>query len=214
VKHSRSLWLFLLVVAAAVLAGCGREEPIRVYQAAATPRPLTMETPPSWRRVPSGRMDPADIISKFEVGEGRRKVQINVSVPGGAVLANINRWRGQVGLPDIGEKELTKELTPLKIDQYEGSYVEMVAPESPVGDSADEAAEAGVPPRLAKKKAREAIYVAMIPAKGHTWFFRLKGPVAAAQREKATFKSFVENGLRALALAVHEPTSEEAADGK
>ncbi len=218
-KYPRSVWLSLLIVAALIagiawLAGRGREEPVRVYQASATPRPLTMETPATWRRVPPGRMDPRDIIYKAEAGEGRDKVQINVSLPGGDALMNINRWRGLVGLEDIEKDDLDRELKPLKIDQYEGNYVEMVAPERPAGDGADEEPEFGVPPRLAKSKVREAIYVAMVKAKGRTWFFRLKGPVAAAQREKATFKSFIENGVRALAQAVHEPTSEESADGK
>jgi hypothetical protein len=207
------VWLSLLTVAAALLTGCGRDEPIRVYETAATPRPRTMEPPAHWRRVPPGRMDPGDILSKFETGEGRDRVQINVSSPNNDdPLANINRWRNQLGLGPIDEKDLPGQLTALKVDQYEGKYAEMVAPERSPDEKAD---EAGIPPHLAKRPAvREAIYVAMVPAKGRTWFFRLKGPVAAAEREKATFKAFVENSMKAIALAVREPTSEEAADGK
>jgi len=211
VKYPRRV-LLLFLCGPALLAGCGQEEPIRVYETAATPRPMAMELPPNWRRVPLTRMDPGDVLYKFEAGEGRDKVQVNVSVPGGTPLANINRWRGLVGLPEIRESQLNQELTPLKIDQYVGDYVEMVGPETSADEKSEDAAD--VPPHVAKKKVREAIYVAMVPVKGRTWFFRLRGPVAAAQKEKAAFKSFVENGVRALALAVREPNSQESADGK
>ena len=70
-------------------------------------------------------------------------------------------------------------------------------------------------PKAAKKKppVRETIYGAIIPAKGRNWFFKLRAPVAAAPSERANFKTFIETGLRALTLAVREPTSEESAHG-
>jgi hypothetical protein len=214
VKHRRLVWLLPLVFLGA-LAGCGREEPLRVYEAVATPRPQPLEMPSSWRRATPDQFS----IYAFEAGEGRDRVAITISSAGGDLLANINRWRRQVGLENLDERGLPRQLQPVKIDQYEGHYVEM---ESPLEDTADAAGHPGDEkepadgsPKAAKKKprVREAIYGAIIPAKGRNWFFKLRGPIAAAASERANFKTFVETGLRALTLAVREPTSEESADG-
>jgi hypothetical protein len=209
VKHPRSLWHSLL--AAAALAGCGREEPIRVYEASATPRPQVLEMPATWRPVPLTQKDRgAGVLYNFEAGRDPNKVQINVSALGGGLLANVNRWRRQLSLPPIEGGELAQLLVPLKVDQYAGNYIELVAPENPPEPDPNDPAA-----MLGKKRpaVRDAIYGAIIAAKGHQWVFRLKGPVAAAERERANFKTFVENGLRAIAAAVHESKSEEPADG-
>jgi hypothetical protein len=204
-----------VLVLLAALAGCSQEEPIRVYEAAGTSRPRTLEAPASWRWV-----SPNDGVSRYawDAGEGRGRVRITVSAAGGDLLSNINRWRvQQLGLDRLEASELHQHLKPLKIDQYEGYYVEMMSPETPVDEPSDEAEPADPDfPKAPKRKppVREAIYGAIIPAKGHNWFFKLRGPIAAAERERDNFKTFVESGLRTIALAVHEPTSQESADGK
>jgi hypothetical protein len=209
VKHPRRIWLALLGPIAAALIGCGREEPIRVYGTAAAPRPQTLETPAEWRRVNAGQV----ALYAFEAGQGKNLARISISLSGGTLLDNINRWRDQVGLGDIDQEEMEKQLTRVTIDQYHGHYVQMSQMSSQPGS--DEKSPADGKPKPARKPpSRGAIHGVIIPAKGRTWFFKLEGSVAAVQREKDTFRSFVDDALRALALAVSEPASEDSADGK
>jgi len=114
------------------LAGCGKEEPLRVYETAATPRPQVLEIPSTWRPVPRRQMDPIDVLYKFEAGSGADKLQINISTSGGGLLANVNRWRGQPGIlfRPLAEGELLDALEPLQIDEYRGYWVELVGPET------------------------------------------------------------------------------------
>jgi hypothetical protein len=197
----RSCWP---LAAIAALAGCGREEPLRVYVTEAAPRPQVLEIPSTWRPVPRLVGDPADVKHKFEAGSGADKLQINISTPGGGLLANVNRWRRQLFLHDVAEGYLMSLLKPLDIDEYHGYWIELVGPETQ-----PEVIPDNVPPMARNKPyVREALYGAIVPAKGLQWFFRLKGPVAAAEKEKANFRAFVESGLRQIAAATHEPKPE------
>jgi hypothetical protein len=58
-------------------------------------------------------------------------VEIAVTRFGGRVggeLANINRWRGQLGLPPIGEDELDRTIVRFSADGYAGYETRIEAP--------------------------------------------------------------------------------------
>ncbi|MCI0683952.1 MAG: hypothetical protein L0Y71_17735 [Gemmataceae bacterium] len=184
----------VLIAAVAMLLARGSEEPIRVYQAAATPRPVTLTPPSGWRRANAGQFS----LYAFEAGQGRERARATISLSEGTPLANVNRWRGQVGLREIGQKELD-QLPTLKIDEHQGYYLEVQAP-PPDGT-----------PRPGQR--HEAISGAIISAKGRAWYFKLEGSLVAVDREKAAFKSFIESALPALVLAVREPAAEDTAYG-
>ena len=46
----------------------------------------------------------------------------------GGTLANINRWRGQMGLPPIGENEIDEAITPISAPGFEGYTARIEAP--------------------------------------------------------------------------------------
>ncbi|MEZ6091152.1 MAG: hypothetical protein R3C05_24640 [Pirellulaceae bacterium] len=65
-----------------------------------------LDAPEAWRRIPPGMMQAA----KFQIPSGERMLEMSVTELGNSgdwneqVVANVNRWRGQMGLsPDDGE---------------------------------------------------------------------------------------------------------------
>lgn len=88
-----------------------------------------------------------------------------VSLPGdvGGELANINRWRGQLGLAPVAESEMASVVT--QRDQH-GLQVTIVDFSSADG---------------------HRMLGAMVPYSGSIWFFKLTGPEALVGHEKDAF---------------------------
>lgn len=83
---------------------------------------------------------------------------------GGGDLANINRWRGQLGL------EAMADLAQVKRSQV-----------GPGATAVDLVNDAGT----------DRMIVAIITVDGATWYFKLRGTVAGVEAERAQFDAFV-----------------------
>jgi hypothetical protein len=136
--------------------------------ASTTSGDLKYEAPSEWT---PGKPN-AFSLAAFKVVEGDKQVEITVSTAGGDLLANVNRWRGQVKLPPIDATELSKVATKIGTLGSTGDYVAIVGP-----DSAN----------------RETILGVQADAGGRTWFVKLKGDSELAAREKPRFESFVKS---------------------
>jgi len=184
---SRLLGLALLAVWA--LTGCGRDE-IKVYQVpkeAPPPRAdgnlpaghpdvsalpaksvLTWKTPEGWSEVKPGEMRAASFGIKGQDGK-----QVDVSViplPGlaGGDSANVNRWRGQVGLPPVTAEELQKA----------AQSVEVGGQPAELHDVAGTNVSSGEPTRiLGVIQHRE----------GTAWFFKMTGDDQLVAQQKLAF---------------------------
>jgi hypothetical protein len=146
--------------------------PSRPEPEAAAPVELKYDVPQGWAKAPNDSFSQA----AFEVVEGDQKVRITVSplaAAAGALLPNVNRWRGQVGLPPTAEEQLKQESRPIEVGQSTGTYVELVGPES--------AAQ------------RQTILGAIVPAGRQSWFFKLVGDSQLAAREKERFEAFLKS---------------------
>src|SRR5688572_31734231 len=147
------LYVAALAVGAACVVGCGEEEgePVGVAQA----EPARAEAPPSapatspsapssapaageaggpWK-VPAGwRQDARQRPMRFAtflIGEGDAAVEVAVSqFPGdvGGLLANVNRWRGQVGLAPVTEAELPSIVQPFENPGFKGVTMRLNGP--------------------------------------------------------------------------------------
>jgi hypothetical protein len=157
------------------MAGMGAGMPGMDMGMAAT----TSDAEPKWS-APANWTEstPGPMVKKsFSIaGEAGQKAAVTISVlagEGGGVLANVNRWRGQLSLPPIAEDGLAK-ITE--------------SPESPGGKSTlvdfTGTDAAGQPTRMV------AVSVAH---GGQTWFYKLTGAGAVVGREKDAFVKFVQS---------------------
>ncbi len=89
----------------------------------------------------------------------------------GGNLANVNRWRQQLGVGPVSEAELGGLLQHIHVGAFHIDVAELTAP--------------GTPP--AKR-----VLGAIVPYQGSTWFFKLEGPDALVLREKPAFYAFLQ----------------------
>jgi hypothetical protein len=88
----------------------------------------------------------------------------------GGELANVNRWRGQVGLPPLAAGDLEGSVSRLESSGLKFLVAELVPDGGP---------------------SAKAILGAMVPYGGSTWFFKISGPASAIQAAKPDFAAFV-----------------------
>ena len=131
---------------------------------------------PAWA-VPAGwsEQTPASVqLARYTAdAPGGAKAEITVTVlsgDGGGLLANVNRWRGQLGLEPLDQAGLDKLAVRLDLDPASGSLVDMTA---------------------ANKEKR---MVAVTTVRGpQSWFYRLSGNEAAVTAHKEAFIKFVQS---------------------
>jgi hypothetical protein len=154
--------------------------------AAPTPRPAMQATPamqaeaaqagqPTWAALPAGwTVGPANAMRKGSwtlAGPNGTKAEVAVTVfPGnvGGLTANVNRWRGQIGLPPAGAADILASAKPGKVGADDAQRFVMV--------SADGA------------KSTDAF---LVPKNGSTWFCKLSGDTAAVQAQADAFARFL-----------------------
>ena len=92
------------------------------------------------------------------------------SFPGevGGILANVNRWLGQVGMEPTDESGLTKYLSNRTIDEKPAKLV--------LAESND-----------------QALYAAILLHEGRSWFLKLMGDVELARSEKTNFLRLIDS---------------------
>jgi len=133
----------------------------------------TWEVPQNWKEVPPTQM----LLAKFLLaGPADTKAEVTVSVfPGevGGLVANVNRWRRQIGLAEAAADEVSKLVSPLDVARGKAMLVDMSGSEAKNG------------------KTTRLIGV-IVPQGAQTWFYKLMGDEAVAEREKAAFIKFVQ----------------------
>jgi hypothetical protein len=138
-----------------------------------TPKP-TWDVPSAWKEVPGGQF----LVTKFLlVGPANTQAAVNVSMSpgdGGGMLANLNRWRTQLGLGPVAEADLAKEVQPLDLPAGKASFADVTGKD----------ARNGQPTRMV---------AVVIPRSGETWFYKLMGEAQLVQQEKDAFIKFVQS---------------------
>jgi hypothetical protein len=126
------------------------------------------KTPEGWTEVPPSSMR----YASFSVsGEDDTKIDISiVTFPGegGSIADNVNRWRGQIGLAPLNDKEIMRVIVPMNAGSANFSTVEM----------------AGVDSRVIAAWTRRT---------GRSWFFKMSGPGPLVEREKSKFFDFLRS---------------------
>lgn len=128
------------------------------------------QVPADWKEVPAAQF----LLAEFAIaGTDGAKAEVNVAQlngDGGGLAANVNRWRGQLGLPPSPDAATT----PLDVA---GGNAQMV-------DISGTGAQTGQPTRLVG---------VIVPVNGQTWFYKLMGDPKAVAAQKAAFTQFVQS---------------------
>jgi hypothetical protein len=157
-----------------VAAVCNVQTETGSRQMAAMPPPDTgapqikWTTPDSWTEVPPSSMRYASFSASAENGD---KIDISVVTfpgEGGSDADNINRWRGQIGLPPLDGNAVTSQVTSLKTTDTTFSTTDIVG-------------------------AKARTIAAWTRHDGRVWFFKATGPNAAVEKEKPSFVKFIES---------------------
>jgi hypothetical protein len=144
-------------------------------QMASTPVPtasgadLAWEAPAPWTSKPPSPMRKASFAVPGGAGESELSI---TAFPGdvGGELANVNRWRGQVGLPLLRAEDLDSAVSRVESNGLKITIVELFPPGDPGAKS---------------------IMGAIVPFEGSTWFFKLTGPGASLKESRPAFIGFL-----------------------
>ncbi|HTJ77567.1 MAG TPA: hypothetical protein VL357_01090 [Rariglobus sp.] len=133
--------------------------------------PLTWQAPSSWIAKPLGAMRKGSFLVKEDDGT-EADVSI-ISFPGaaGGLAENLNRWRGQVKLPPLSAEELSNASTELSVNNLKFTVVDF----SGQGSTG--------PTR---------ILGAVLSLGDETYFFKLIGPAALAEKARPDFIAFLK----------------------
>jgi hypothetical protein len=147
--------------------------------ASPTAAPVSSEGKPNWQ-VPAGWQEVSGgqfLVAKFTLaGDGGATAAVNVSSSvgdGGGLAANVNRWRGQLGLAPWSDDETIKSVTAIDLAGGKASLVDLSGTD----------ARSGRPTRLVG---------VMVSQSDRTWFYKLMGDAKVVESQKAAFTQFVQ----------------------
>jgi hypothetical protein len=130
--------------------------------------------PPGWREIPPSEF----LLAGYAIaGTNGAKADVNVAMlggEGGGVLANVNRWRRQLGLPPVAEDNLPAVSGALAVAGAQATLVDMTGVD----------AKTGGPARLIG---------VILPQPGRTWFYKLMGDEQLVGRQKEAFLQFIRS---------------------
>ncbi|HXT11710.1 MAG TPA: hypothetical protein VN873_09110 [Candidatus Angelobacter sp.] len=137
--------------------------------------------PADWRAIPN----PAMLVAKYEIqGNGGAKAEVNVGVlagTGGGLVANVTRWRGQLGLAAVSEEDFSKLATTVDLPEGKGTMVDFTGVDAKTG-----------------RKAR--LIGVIVPQANDTWFYKLMGDEQIVDQQKDAFTKFIQSAKFSNAL--------------
>jgi hypothetical protein len=111
-------------------------------------------------------------VAKFAVPQrGNASGEVFVSVfpsDTGGTLANVNRWRKEIGLQEVNEAGLAQLVSTLDPANPEAKLVDMT-------------------------NSNKRLLAAIVPRQGVYWFYKLRGDADAVTPEKEAFVAFVRS---------------------
>ncbi len=175
----------LPLVLFAALAGC-KDDAIRIYRAAKDPAPQPKmpapseaepsalpewKTPDTWVAQPPSAMR----LASFRAGEADVSVS-KMPGPAGGTLANVNRWRGQIGIATLADGDLAAAQKEIEVGAEKALLFDMAGDKPPEG-----------------KSQPQRTLAAIVPHAGETWFFKMSGDAPAVAAESAGFTAFLQS---------------------
>jgi|GEM_PF-2193052 len=180
-QTQKSFWSALkcapVFIAAAFLAGCGKEE-IQTYQipkekpatvmasAESNAAPLRWTVPQGWQEKPA-----TGVRAGYLIVPGANGTQAEVTIipfPGmvGTELDNVNRWRREINLEPITEKDISSQ--KVQVGSDEGNLYDISG-------------------------AQNQTLATVLEKEGTSWFFKMRGDKATVSQSKETFLEFLKS---------------------
>jgi hypothetical protein len=135
--------------------------------------PFKYEAPAGWEK--AQRLPPFAVLA-FQTGEGKETAAVTVSPltgRAGGLLANVNRWRTQVGLKDDQTEEgLQKEQKTITVNGMDAPYFDLSGP---------------------PEKGGKRLLAVVLKRDNASWFFKLLGPAEVVAKQRAAFEAFVKS---------------------
>jgi hypothetical protein len=183
---------------AILLAGGCREPAVASYQipkernavqalpATSEPAAIVWQAPAHWSETPSAGREATFAVQS---PDGRSAELAISSLPGqaGGLVANINRWRQQLGLPSAADRAIADSLSFIETSGGLFSVTSLIGE----GD--------------------QGILGAILADHDATWFFKFTGSASLLEEEKPAFLSFIssvrflDSASVALALPAGNP---------
>jgi hypothetical protein len=126
--------------------------------------------PEGWSVEATNNIRRGSFLSKGNLGE---VMEISVTVfPGsvGGLLANVNRWAGQISMPPMTEDGLASIMKSMSVDGKESQYVKLDNIENGQG-----------------------ILAVIVSHKGNSWFFKATGPMNYLASEESVFLQYINS---------------------
>ncbi|MEY2408475.1 MAG: hypothetical protein QOF48_1145 [Verrucomicrobiota bacterium] len=137
------------------------------FPTAATTK-FNWQVPAQWKQMAAGEMQ----VARFAVPErAGAKAEVFVSVFGsdtGGTLANVNRWRRELGLRDVDDAGLPPIVASLDPAEPGARLVDLT-------------------------NDNRRLVAAIVPREGSYWFYKLRGDAAAVGPERDAFVAFVKS---------------------
>ena len=128
---------------------------------------IAYNKPDSWTEIAPTSIRKANFIVDNESGEA----EVSVTVfPGdvGGLLANINRWRNQIGLDPLEAVSLGESLENTVIAQHPAYFTK-------------------------HEGNTQSILAGILPFHGSTWFIKMQGSILCIDGEEANFRAFLSS---------------------
>ena len=162
----------LLCVLTVALAGC-KPEGIRVYQVAKEEPTATLSrVPAGWESAPPGEMRVASFRVKGQAGKIADVSVIPLPGQAGRDIDNVNRWRGQVGLPAVSEAELPKLALPVDVAGQAAQLYDIDGKNTGSGE-------------------KTRILAAILRKDSTAWFFKMTGDDGLVAQQKTAFVEYL-----------------------
>ncbi len=177
-RPSSSLFVFVFLV----LAACGREEEIQTYRASKEPDParplaagrpapsktLSWTVPEGWQELPPSSMRAGSFLIKGKTAEQGDISVVPLSGMAGGDLANINRWRGQIGLGPLSDADLARQSQTITPGGRRMRFVNF-------------------------SNSGRRLMAAIYPRTNQSWFFKMTGEDATVAAAKPAFLKFLNS---------------------
>jgi hypothetical protein len=148
-------------------AGSGMRVLPGMQEAANQAGKVIYTVPEGWEELAPSGIRKANLKVTGDNGSAELTV---LAFPGdvGGQLANINRWRGQIGLGEATEAELSEITESYSISNHGGTYVRL-------------------------EGSAQSIIGVLLPFHGYTWFYKLQGNTETVLANEASMKAFLNS---------------------